>query len=99
MAPKEKIPKALREQVWISKNGETYKAKCYIKWCQNNISVFDFHCGHNQPESKDGALDLDNLFPICARCNLSMSNNYTIDEWNKLVNKKEPNTSCFNCFS
>ena len=47
------------------------------------ISVFDFHVGHDQPESKGGTLDVNNLKPICARCNLSMSDKYTIEEWNK----------------
>jgi hypothetical protein len=27
--------------------------------------------------------------PICARCNLSMSNNYTIQEWNQLSQGKK----------
>ena len=45
--------------------------------CQSNQCVFDFHVGHDQPESEGGTLDVDNLKPICARCNLSMSNQYT----------------------
>ena len=78
------IPKALREQVWIKYFGKNYKHKCYIKWCKNDITVFDFQVGHNIPESKGGETVLENLRPICSRCNSSMSNNYTIDEWNKL---------------
>ena len=78
------IPKALREQVWIKYFGKKYKHKCYIFWCKNDISVFDFQVGHNIPESKGGETVLENLRPICSRCNLSMSNTYTIDEWNKL---------------
>ena len=81
---KEKIPKALREQVWISHIGKKFESKCRISWCSNLISVFDFQCGHNIPESKGGTLDLINLVPICARCNSSMGDNYTIDEWTKL---------------
>ena len=34
------IPKAIREQVWIETFGETFKHKCYIKWCKNEINVF-----------------------------------------------------------
>ena len=78
------IPKALREQVWLRYFGETYKHRCYIVWCKNEINVFDFQVGHNIPESKGGETVLENLRPICSRCNLSMSNTYTIDEWNKL---------------
>ena len=64
-----------------------------MKWCDNIINVFDFHVGHDKPESKGGKLRVDNLRPICARCNLSMSNNYTITEWVKL-NDKEETTCC-----
>jgi len=82
------IPKAIREQCWIKNFGETYSHSCYINWCDNVINVFDFHVGHDKPESKGGSLSVDNLKPICARCNLSMSNNYTIKQWNNLHSKK-----------
>ena len=86
------IPKALRQQVWIEYNKRIFKHKCYIKWCKNEIDVFNFHVGHNIPRSKGGTLELTNLRPICSQCNLSMSDNYTIDEWNKLGGHK---ISCF----
>ena len=94
---KANIPKAIREQVWLQTFGKIYEQKCYIGWCENIINVFDFHVGHDQPESKGGTLDVNNLKPICARCNLSMSNNYTISEWNKLTDnsKKKKRFSCF----
>lgn len=78
---KEKIPKALREQVWVKYVGKKYQRKCWIPWCKNTMNVFDFHVGHNLPESKGGKLEIGNLRPICARCNLSMSDTYTISEW------------------
>ena len=78
------IPKALREQVWLNFIGKHYTSKCFVRWCKNDINVFNFQVGHNIPESKGGTLVLENLRPICSRCNLSMSNNYTIDEWQKL---------------
>lgn len=81
MYKKTKIPVALREQVWINKMGKVFDGKCFISWCSNMISVFDFQCGHNIPESKGGKTTIDNLLPICGRCNLSMANNYTIDQW------------------
>jgi len=83
---KTKIPKALREQVWIHFNGKIYEHKCYVYWCKNVIDVFNFQVGHNIPESKGGPTVLENLRPICSSCNLSMGNRYTIDEWNKLGN-------------
>ena len=81
-----KIPKALREQVWITHFGKTFEHKCYINWCKNIINVFDFETGHNIPESKGGKTVIENLFPLCSRCNKSMNNHYTIDEFNLLSN-------------
>ena len=83
------IPKALREQVWISKFGKSFDAKCFTPWCQNRITVFDFQCGHDIPESKGGATVLSNLYPICARCNMSMSNVYTFEQWAKKGAKRK----------
>jgi hypothetical protein len=79
---KSKIPKALREQVWLVKAGKVFETKCPIAWCTNTINVFNFQCGHNVPESKGGATHIGNLIPLCSRCNVSMGNMYTIDEWN-----------------
>lgn len=94
MTNKAHIPKAIREQCWLQNFGKVYEHRCYVRWCHNQINVFDFHVGHDQPESKGGTLDVDNLKPICARCNLSMSNQYTIQEWIQLTRKRKP-CSCF----
>ena len=91
---KVKIPRALREQVWIKYNGKKFENKCLVKWCNNTINVFDFHVSHNIPESKGGLTIIDNLRPLCSRCNQSMGNNYTIDEWDKFGSSK----SMKNCF-
>ena len=87
---KKKIPKALAEQVWITALGHRFEGKCRVSWCKNRITVFDYECGHNVPESKGGKTTLDNLVPICARCNRSMGDRYTIDEW---VSKFQPPTT------
>lgn len=86
---KDKIPRALREQVWITHVGRKFETKCLTTWCQNTITVFDFQCGHNVPESKGGSTDISNLYPICSRCNLSMSDTFTFDEWCKKSGEKE----------
>ncbi len=78
---KKSIPKALAEQVWIRYMGRAFEGKCRVAWCQNTLTVFDFQCGHNVPESRGGATTVDNLIPICSRCNLGMGNKKTIDEW------------------
>ena len=93
------IPKAVREQVWLKTCGRVYEHKCYVHWCKNKMTVFDFHVGHDKPESKGGTLDIGNLEAICARCNLSMSDNYTIEEWTQLSGKKRRCLSrLFSCF-
>ncbi len=81
---KRKIPAAIREAVWIKHCGRAFEHKCVTTWCQNTITAFDFQCGHNIPESKGGTLALTNLYPLCARCNVSMGDRYTIDEWNAI---------------
>lgn len=81
---KKKIPVALREQVWLKQMGRVFEGKCSTTWCQNTISVFDFQSGHNIPESKGGPTNLENLVPLCGRCNLSMGNEYTFDQWCKI---------------
>ena len=81
---KKKITGALREAVWLKTMGRTFEGKCPVTWCSNTITVFDFQSGHNIPESKGGETKLPNLIAICSRCNFSMGNTYTIDEWNAL---------------
>ena len=90
---RERAPKAIREQVWLDNFGKKFEHTCYIPWCKNTINVFDFHVGHDIPESKGGTLDIYNLKPICARCNLSMSDNYTIQECIRLSRRKH--NCCF----
>lgn len=87
---KARIPAALREQVWISCFGDRmFKHKCSVKWCQNQITPFDFEAGHNVPESKGGVTDLTNLVPICARCNRSMGNTFTIEQFSDMSKRSE----------
>ena len=83
---KASIPLALRQQVWLTYVGRAFETKCLVTWCNNKITAFDFDVGHNIPESKGGTLDISNLRPICHKCNISMSNSYTIDEWNRISN-------------
>ena len=90
MTNKQKIPKALREQVWLVHVGPKFSTKCKVIWCTNEISVFDFQAGHNIPESKGGTTAIENLFPICARCNVSMGSTYSIDEWNVKFSDRMP---------
>lgn len=84
---KKKIPKKVKEEVWLSNFGRCYDSKCYISWCSNKVNVFNFHVGHDIPESKGGTDNINNLKPICDRCNLSMGSQNTIEEWNNKYTK------------
>ena len=93
---KEIIDRNLCSKKPYRKQNIPFEHKCYVDWCENIINPFDYHVGHDQPESKGGTLDINNIKPICARCNLSMSDNYTIAQWNVLSGKKE--RKFLNCF-
>jgi 5-methylcytosine-specific restriction endonuclease McrA len=86
---KKKIPKAIREQLWIQKIGKKFESKCKTTWCRNKMNVFDFQAGHDIPECKGGSSELANLLPICSRCNLSMGSQHTFKEWCK-KGKEDP---------
>jgi 5-methylcytosine-specific restriction endonuclease McrA len=88
-ARKQAIPARLREAVWTTYMDKVFEGKCTVLWCKNRITVFDFQCGHDIPESKGGATTIQNLKPICARCNLSMGNRYSLEEWNRLTPASE----------
>jgi len=93
---KKKIPMALREQVWLLYLGDrVFKQKCTVKWCENQITPFSFEVGHNIPESKGGTIDIDNLRPICYKCNRSMGDDYTIDEFSDLSKRTTKMWECF----
>jgi hypothetical protein len=80
---KKRIAVALREQVWVRSVGETFSSKCTVSWCNNPITVFTFQCGHVQAESKGGPTTLENLRPICSRCNQSMGTMH-MNDWEQL---------------
>lgn len=84
MQQKQKISASLRQSVWLAWVGKQYDARCTIKWCKSIITPFTFEVGHNVPESRGGSTTLENLRPICAICNKSMGNRYTIDEYSRL---------------
>ena len=78
---KTRIPAALRAAVWKKYMGDLGKAKCPV--CElNDITPFDFQCGHIVAEACGGATNLDNLKPICGLCNVS-SGTRNMDEFKK----------------
>lgn len=85
---KQAIPAALKSALWLAYNGKCFEAKCHVTWCHTMINVFNFEAGHDIPESKGGPTTLDNLRPICALCNKSMGNTYTIAEFSSKFSRK-----------
>ena len=69
---KKAIPKSLKMLVWHTYIGkEVGLAKCLC--CKNKeITQMDFDCGHVVAESRGGVTSVNNMRPICAKCNRSM---------------------------
>ena len=66
------IPKSLKISVWDKHIGdEVGKSKCLC--CDTtNITQMNFHCGHIIAEAMGGKVHINNLLPICNKCNRSM---------------------------
>ena len=78
------IPAAVRTAVWNTYIGEHYgTARCFTN-CGNSISQANFQCGHVVSDKDGGQATVDNLRPICQRCNTSMGSmnmNQFIAQW------------------
>jgi len=66
------MPKTLKQQVWDKRFGaDAGTGKCYC--CKyTTIRMDDFQAGHVTARSKGGSTTIDNLEPICVRCNDDM---------------------------
>jgi hypothetical protein len=65
------IPKALRWGVWDRYCGKHNRiSNC--PFCGSEIRDDNFHCAHEKAASLGGETSIDNLYPCCATCNLSM---------------------------
>ena len=63
------LPKAVRSQVWKAETfANSMKGKCWV--CNREIEYDTFHCGHIIAVSKGGSDRIDNLKPVCSRCNI-----------------------------
>ena len=76
---KERIPAALRVAVWNRYCGSVVRqSEC--PFCKCEIKLETFHCAHDLAESKSGETTINNLYPCCSSCNLSMGCR-TFMEW------------------
>lgn len=77
---KQNIPPFIRSQTWEKYNPNKTKGICPI--CQKEIEVYNFDCGHIISEKNGGETNVDNLCPICHKCNLSMGS-MNFDDYKK----------------
>jgi len=78
------IAHILRTQVWENYIGIKIGAlKC--PYCiTNEISQLNFECGHVIAREKDGSTDIENIRPICNKCNKSLgTKKMDVEKWNK----------------
>ena len=72
-APKKAtIPKKIREDAWNTHVGKNKKLALCICCRTSEIDVFNFHAGHVKSEANGGAVNVDNIRPVCSSCNQSM---------------------------
>jgi len=76
---KERIPVALRVAVWNRYCGSSVRQN-ECPFCKDEIKLETFHCAHDLAESKSGETTINNLYPCCSSCNLSMGC-LTFMEW------------------
>ena len=92
---KKHIPASLREQTWLNYCGTNFHHKCHVTWCTHMMNVFNFEVGHDIPESRGGSLDLSNLRPICSKCNRSMGDEFTIQQFSLISRPRRRRWMCF----
>ncbi len=91
---KKPIPKKIKELVWNNLIGHDIASSMCTCCEKTPIKNTEFHCGHVIAEANGGTLDITNLRPICAGCNLSMGTQ-NMDEFKKVfgLGKKDKKSS------
>lgn len=64
------ISKLLRDKIWLMHFGKNDKGEC--PWCEKEITCSTCHMAHDLSYADGGEETVDNLYPCCASCNLSM---------------------------
>ena len=64
------IPEDVRYQVWQRYLGNVLDGKCFV--CDIFLSYRSWHCGHIIARKNGGSIEVENLRPICGRCNHKM---------------------------
>lgn len=76
---KTRIPAVLKALVWNTYVGEDIGSTLCPVCNKHKITQLTFHCGHVISEAKGGQCKLDNMRPICIKCNLSMRTMHMYD--------------------
>ena len=82
------IPKPMREEVWRRDNGNNTNTKCPI-CLRNEISAFNYECGHILSEHNGGTTEISNLRAICGSCNKSMGTRHMDEFKNELWKNRD----------
>jgi len=77
-----------KSEIWMTHFGNVLKTICPC--C---VNVYDreirfptcYELGHNEPHSKGGTEEFDNLIPICKECNDGMGHEYTVVEYRQIL--------------
>ena len=76
--PRKNIPKIIRDKVWDNNIGlQNGTGKCYC--CNDQIDSKNFEAGHIVSVADGGETIIDNLRPICSKCNRSMGTDNMIN--------------------
>jgi hypothetical protein len=65
-----KIVKKKKIEVWNKRNNNTLSGKCFC--CEDDLQYDDMECGHIIPFVHGGSIEINNLEPICKKCNRDM---------------------------
>lgn len=69
---KRNLSVAVRTAVWNTYIGREYGLGYCFVGCGEQISQANFECGHVQSRKFGGSNEIENLRPVCSRCNKSM---------------------------
>ena len=77
---REEITPELRRQTWYKINNDDNNGICYT--CNKPLEFKQMQCGHIKPHAKGGKFVLNNLMPVCEKCNKEMGTQ-NLEEYKK----------------
>ena len=93
---KQKIAAKMRLKVWETHVGNKLVTKCFC-CLVSDITPFTnyqtFQCGHILSERNGGKIKVENLLPICKKCNISMGSSH----WDSFIRKKKLRVRLYGC--